>query len=83
VRVIGPAIVLHQVDNLVRNATPLWRGGYIDGIWQSVNLIVTDQLYVTNVFVKSDLKEDLAETEIQLENPLMKSRKTLMDVSVI
>jgi len=83
VRVVGPAIVSDQVDDLVRNATPHWRGGYIGGIWQSVNLVATDPLYVADVFIKPNLEGDLAETEIRLENASMQSRKTLMNVSVM
>ncbi|MCF7849326.1 MAG: hypothetical protein K9M45_10775 [Kiritimatiellales bacterium] len=83
VRVVGPAIVSDQVDDLVRNATPHWRGGYIGGIWQSVKLVATDSLHVADVFVKPNLEKGLAEAYIQLENSSMKSGKVLLNVSVV
>ena len=83
VRVVGPAIVSDQVDDLVRNATPHWRGGYVGGIWQSVKLVATDPLHVADVFVKPNLEEGLAEAEIELENASMQSREALMGVSVM
>jgi len=31
VRVVGPAVVSDRIDDLVRNAVPHWRGGYVGG----------------------------------------------------
>lgn len=75
VRVAGPAVISEQVDDLVRNASPHWRGGYVGGIWQSVQLIANDPLYVAGLFVKPRLETKEAEAEIRIANASMQPRK--------
>lgn len=82
VRVVGPAIVSDQVDDLVRNATPHWRGGYVGGIWQSVKLLVSDPLHVADVFVIPGLESKEAKVEVWVANASMETRKAVLDVSV-
>jgi len=82
VRVVGPAVVSDRVDDLVRNAAPHWRGGYVGGIWQSVKLIATDPVYVADVFVKPQLEADLAEADVQIVNASRRTRAAMLEVSV-
>ena len=53
---------------IVRNATPHWRGGYVGGIWQSVGIVVTDPVYVADVFIEPRLNQSQAVAHIELAN---------------
>jgi beta-galactosidase/beta-glucuronidase len=81
-RVVGPAIVSERVDTLVRNAAPHWRGAYLGGIWQSVRIVVTDPVYVSDVFIEPLLNESLAKTHVELVNTSLRSRAVVLQVDV-
>jgi beta-galactosidase len=81
-RVVGPAIVSERVDTLVRNATPHWRGGYVGGIWQSVGIVVTDPVYVADLFIEPRLNQSLAEAHVELANNSINSRGGRLEATV-
>lgn len=53
VRVIGPIFTREVlVDGIGRNEIRHWRGAICGGIWQPVELIVTDPVFIEDAFVK-------------------------------
>lgn len=73
VRVVGPAVRVERVDDYVRNETPHWRGAYLGGIWQSVSLIVTDPLFVRDIFVEPDLSQSGATVHLDIAHETCES----------
>ena len=52
-RVVGPILLDDKrVDGLGPMETPQWRGAIAGGIWQSVRLIATGDVYVEDVFIE-------------------------------
>jgi hypothetical protein len=68
VRVEGPIIMSNQViDGRGRLETPQWRGGITGGIWQSVRLVATGEVYVQDVFIEPRIADDTATLQVKLD----------------
>ena len=53
VRVLGPIVNQDKIiDGLGKNDAPHWRGAIAGGIWQSVKLIASGQVFIDDLFVK-------------------------------
>ena len=69
VRVLGPIIEENKtIDGLGRNDAPHWRGAITGGIWQSVRLIASGSVMISDLFVIPVLDQDMARVELSLEN---------------
>ena len=67
VRVVGPILLENKrVDGMGPMETPQWRGAITGGIWQSVRLIATDDIYVQDVFIEPRIADDTATSHLEL-----------------
>lgn len=68
-RVVGPIMKQDvRVDGMGRLETPQWRGGLTAGIWQSVRLVATRDVYVHDVFIEPDLADDTATLHVAVDH---------------
>ncbi len=66
-RVVGPILLQDKrVDGVGPMETPQWRGAITGGIWQSVRLIATDEIYVADVFIEPNIADDTATFHMDL-----------------
>lgn len=69
VRVVGPIILTDKViDGIGRQEVPMWRGGIVGGIWQSVNLYATGSATIKDVFIEPKIELNTALFQLELEN---------------
>lgn len=74
VRVIGPILTNDiSIDGICREEMPNWRGAIAGGIWQSVELIATEPIYITDVFIEPKISKKRAVVHVEIDN--MKLRK--------
>ncbi|VGO11990.1 Beta-galactosidase [Pontiella desulfatans] len=82
-RVLGP--ILHEdkiIDGIGPNDMPHWRGAIAGGIWQSVQLVATGPVFVDDIFIIPQLKDDTATVQLQLENTNLNSSRQDVVLSV-
>ncbi|RLI53401.1 MAG: hypothetical protein DRO87_11705, partial [Candidatus Thorarchaeota archaeon] len=78
VRVIGPIITKDiSIDGIGREEAPHWRGAIAGGIWQSVELVATEPIYVRDVFIEPRISESLATIHIEIENKRLRKESIL------
>lgn len=66
-RVVGPVVLTKNViDGIGPLETPQWRGGITGGIWQSVRLVATGIVYISDVFVEPRISSDNATFHVEL-----------------
>jgi len=68
VRVVGPPITKEEIDGIVRDTIPHWRGSIAGGIWQSVELVATAKTYIRDVFVEPKISENIALVHVEIDN---------------
>lgn len=70
VRVLGPILLDTDkvIDGMGAMETPQWRGGITGGIWQSVRLVVTDNAYISDVYVQPDLTNQKTSVTVSTTN---------------
>jgi len=68
-RVVGPIILSEkEIDGVKQMETPQWRGGITGGIWQSVILLATDEVYVDDVFIEPNINNNTATLHVALDH---------------
>lgn len=68
-RVVGPIILTDQeIDGMKKMEAPQWRGGISGGIWQSVSLVATNEIYVKDVYIQPNIHNNTASFQITLDN---------------
>ncbi|MCX6905498.1 MAG: hypothetical protein NTW03_18880, partial [Verrucomicrobia bacterium] len=68
-RVVGPILMQDKrVDGIGPMETPQWRGAITGGIWQSVRLIATGDVYAKDVFIETRLSDNTATFHTELEH---------------
>ena len=83
VRVLGPILTKGTyLDGIGPNETPHWRGAIAGGIWQSVQLIATNETYFSDVFVAPDIHNQRAVIRATVVNNSRKSRQTILEFAV-
>jgi beta-galactosidase len=66
-RVVGPVLLQkNRIDDMGPMETPQWRGAIAGGIWQTVRLIATDDIYVKQVFIEPRIADDTASLHFEL-----------------
>ena len=69
VRVLGPIVNQDKIiDGLGKNDAPHWRGAIAGGIWQSVKLIASGQVFIDDLFVIPNINENKANIQLSLNN---------------
>ena len=80
-RVVGPIVFADKVvDGIGPLETPQWRGGITGGIWQSVCLIATGEVYVQDVFAESRIADDTVFFRVELDHTGTES--TVVDLEI-
>ncbi|MHC4116536.1 MAG: glycoside hydrolase family 2 protein [Planctomycetota bacterium] len=66
-RVAGPILLQNkQVDGVGPMETPQWRGAITGGIWQSVRLSATDDVYIKDVFIEPRNHDNAAKFHLEV-----------------
>ena len=69
VRVLGPIVNQDKIiDGLGKNDAPHWRGAIAGGIWQSVKLIASGQVFIDDLFIIPNINENKANIQLSLNN---------------
>ncbi|MEM8889646.1 MAG: sugar-binding domain-containing protein [Bacteroidota bacterium] len=67
-RVVGPIILSNkEIDGMKALETPQWRGGISGGIWQSVKLVASDQVYIDDVYIQPNIHDNTAKFQLTLD----------------
>jgi hypothetical protein len=68
VRVVGPITLSDkEVDGIKPMETPQWRAGITGGIWQSVRLVATDDIYLDDVYIQPSLADESVSFDLTLD----------------
>lgn len=82
-RVVGPIILSeNEIDGIRKMETPQWRGGISGGIWQSVNLVATNEVYVDDVFIQPDIHDNSATFSVKLDQTGIYKKSIEIDISI-
>lgn len=81
VRVLGPVLTKNTVlDGIGPNETPHWRGAITGGIWQSVQLVASNNIYVSRMFVQPEIRDSRARVRTEVENASGRTRQAVLEV---
>ena len=82
-RVIGPILAENkEIDGIGPNDMPHWRGAITGGIWQPVQLIVSNPVFISDVFIKPDITNVSAGIELSIENTEAASKEISASISI-
>jgi beta-galactosidase len=82
-RVVGPLFLSDkEIDGMKALETPQWRGGITGGIWQSVQLVATGEIYVKDVFIQPDIQKNQAHYHILLDHTGIEKMSVTVDISI-
>ncbi|NET35689.1 MAG: hypothetical protein F6K19_27300 [Cyanothece sp. SIO1E1] len=82
-RVVGPIILSDQeIDGMKKMEVPQWRGGITGGIWQSVQLVATEAIYVEDVYIIPNIRDNTASFQIDLDNTASKGIAAKLDIVI-
>ena len=83
-RVVGPIFLSgKEVDGVKALETPQWRGGITGGIWQSVRMVATGDVYVDDVFIESRIGNNTVILNIELANSAIKGAAADIQINII
>lgn len=57
-----------EVDGIKKMETAQWRGGITGGIWQPVNLVATNDIYIDDVYIQPKFKEKHALVHVTVDH---------------
>lgn len=82
-RVVGPIILSEQeIDGMKKMELPQWRGGITGGIWQSVSLMATDDIYAQDVYIQPNIHDNTATFQVDLDNTAIKGSETEVQIKI-
>jgi hypothetical protein len=82
-RVLGPILMQNKtIDGVGKMETPQWRGAIAGGIWQSVRLIATDDIYVKDVFIEPKIADNTATFHLELTHTGEKAATAQVEISI-
>ena len=83
-RVVGPIILSDkQVDGIRKMETPQWRGGITGGLWQSVCLSATGDVYVEDVFIEPKISDNTATLHVQLDHTAIQGTSVNLEIDIL
>jgi hypothetical protein len=83
VRALGPVLTTDTtLDGIGPNETPHWRGAITGGIWQSVELVSSNDTYFSRIFVKPNIKDSKALVQTEVENTSKSSRPAALELAL-
>ena len=81
-RVVGPLFLSDkEIDGMKALETPQWRGGITGGIWQSVQLVATEEVYVKDVFIEPNIHTNTASFHLELDHSGIQG--TTVDLQIV
>ncbi len=82
-RVVSPLISEDKtIGNLSSNEMPNWRGALSAGIWQSVQLIISDPIYIDTIFVEPVVAESKAVVHVEIHNTTYNESQVVISFSI-
>lgn len=82
-RVVGPIILSNQsVDGVGPLETPQWRGGITGGVWQSVHLEASGEVYVADVFIEPRVDDPQATLHVTLDHTGIQGKSVGIEVII-
>ena len=82
-RVVGPILLSDKVvDGVGPLETPQWRGGITGGIWQSVQLVATGDVYVQDVYLRTSLTEETSHFQVTLDQTAVDNTAVEVQIEV-
>ncbi|NRB49429.1 MAG: beta galactosidase jelly roll domain-containing protein [Saprospiraceae bacterium] len=82
-RVVGPIILSDQeIDGMKKMEVPQWRGGITGGIWQSVQLVATEAVYVKDVYIIPNIRDNTARFQIDLDHTGIEALAVKVDIAI-
>ncbi len=82
-RVVGPILMQDKrIDGVGPLEAPQWRGGIVGGVWQSVRLVATGEVFVKDVFIVPRIADDSATFDLELENAGETSQSVQVAVTI-
>jgi hypothetical protein len=83
-RVVGPIILSDKtVDGVGPLETPQWRGGITGGIWQSVRLVASGDIYVKDVFLEPSLADSVATFHVELDHTAVRGTSAEVAIDIV
>lgn len=83
-RVVGPLFFSTQeIDGIKAMETPQWRGGISGGIWQSVDLVATEEVYVKDVYLQPNIESGTVKFEVELNHTGTKGLYANIDLDIL
>ena len=82
-RVMGPIMMTDQeIDGYGKLETAQWRGGITGGIYQSVNLVATGNVYVEDVFIQPNIHDNTATLHVTLDQTAIKKADLQIQIDI-
>jgi hypothetical protein len=82
-RVAGPILMQDKsIDGVGKMETPQWRGAIAGGIWQPVQLIATDEMYIKDVFIEPKISDNTATFHMELEHAGGKTKPAQLKIAI-
>ncbi len=83
-RVVGPIIRSDKnVDGVGALETPQWRGGITGGIWQSVRLRASGEVYVDDVFIEPKIADQCATLHVALDHTGIRNKSVGIEIDIV
>jgi len=83
-RVVGPIIRSDKhIDGVGPLETPQWRGGITGGIWQSVRLEASGEIYVEDVFLEPKMKNKTVTLHVDMDHTGIQGKSVGIDIDII
>ena len=82
-RVAGPILMSNKtIDGIGKMETPQWRGAIAGGIWQPVEIVATNRIYVEDVFIEPKISDNTVTFHIELDNAGIKTSPTQLEIAI-
>ena len=82
-RVVGPIIRSDKnVDGVGPLETPQWRGGITGGIWQSVRLTASGEVYVDDVFIEPEIAGQCVTLHVALDHTGIRRQSVGIEIDI-
>jgi beta-galactosidase len=82
-RVVGPIILSDKhIDGVGPLETPQWRGGITGGIWQSVHLEASGEIYVENVFIEPRIQNRAVTLHVSMDHTGIKPTYAGIEIDI-
>jgi hypothetical protein len=82
-RVAGPILLQDKrIDGVGPMETTQWRGAITGGIWQSVRLVATGDVWVDDVFIESKIAHDTATLHVELDHGAAEIRAAEIEIAI-